>query len=358
MLWYNVTAYYIFYKTNTNISKMKKNPKNVTMNYIADVSNVSIATVSRVFDPTTKNKVSVKTFKKIMKLADELGYRPNRTAQALSRGGTNTIGLILPAGSHFSTSEFYARVIMNTAIFLRERNYDIKLHILRDDEEIENIITLKQSLGLDGIIMIGIPFSSKFRAASCSSLPVVMMSSGTRRGITTVNVDNFHGSWLAAEYFHKNGHKKFGMLTGPANSPDVNERKAGYIKYIKDNKLRVNKNWFLPCRHKEQDGYEAGLKLLKQRSKPTAVFCSNDEVAFGLIRAAKKLGMNCPKDIAIIGFDNLSATQYSSPPLTTIEQPIIDMTSAAVDLLLKLIKKTSSTTHEVFPAKIIERKSV
>ena len=336
---------------------MKNIPKNVTMNYIADVGNVSIATVSRVFDPATKDKVSDKTFKKIMKIADELGYMPNRTAQALSRGGTNTVGLILPAGSHFSTSEFYARIIMNTSVFLRERNYDIKLHILRDNEKIDNISALKQSLGLDGLIMVGIPFLSKIRSASFSALPVVMMNSGTRRGITTVNVDNIHGSWLAASYFHEKGHKKLGMLTGPSNSPDAKERIEGFLQYIKENKLRVNKKWFLPCRHGETEGYEAGLKLLKQRTKPTAVFCTNDEAAFGLIRAAKELGMNCPEDIAIIGFDNLSATQYTSPPLTTIEQPIIEMTSAAVDLLLKLIKKPTSTTHEVFPAKIIERKS-
>ena len=337
---------------------MKNIPKNVTMNYIAEISNVSIATVSRVFDPATKDKVRDKTFKKIMKIADELGYMPNRTAQALSRGGTNTVGLILPAGSHFSTSEFYARIIMNTAVFLRERSYDIKLHILRDDEKIENISALKQSLGLDGLIMVGIPFLSKIRSASFSALPVVMMNSGVRHGITTVNVDNVHGSWLAASYFHEKGHKKFGMLTGPSNSPDANERRKGFLQYIKEHKLRVNKKWFLPCRHGEPEGYEAGLKLLKQSNRPTAVFCTNDETAFGLVRAVNELGLNCPEDIAIIGFDNLSATQYTSPPLTTIEQPIIDMTSAAVDLLLKLIEKPASTTHEIFPAKIIERESV
>ena len=336
---------------------MKKIQKNVTMNYIAEVSNVSIATVSRVFDPATKDKVRSKTFKKIMKIADELGYMPNRTAQALSRGGTNTVGLILPAGSHFSTSEFYARIIMNITVFLRERSYDIKLHILRDEEEIGNIFALKQSLGVDGLMMVGIPFSSKLLPNSFSSFPIVMINSGTRRGITTVNVDNVHGSWLAAEYFHKKGHKKLGMLTGSSDSPDANERKEGFKQYLKQNKLRVNNKWFLPCKHGEPEGYEAGLKLLKQSTKPTAVFCTNDEAAFGLIRAAKELGMNCPEDIAIIGFDNLSATQYTSPPLTTIDQPIIEMTSAAVDLLLKLIKKPTSTTHEVFPAKIIERES-
>ncbi len=337
---------------------MKKKAINVTMNYIAEVSNVSIATVSRVFDPATKDKVSSKTFEKIMKIAGELGYTPNRTAQALSRGGTNTVGLVLPAGSHFSTSEFYARIIMNTTVFLRDCNYDVKLHILKAEEKIENVFTLKQALGVDGLIMVGIPFTGKILPDSFSSFPIVMMNSGTRRGITTVNVDNVHGSRLVASYFHKKGHKKLGMLTGPSNSPDVSERKAGFIQYLKENKLAVNKKWFLSCLHKEQEGYEAGLKFLKQRSKPTAVFCTNDEIAFGLICAAKELGIKCPEDIAIIGFDNLLASQYTSPPLTTIEQPIIEMTSAAIDLFLKLIKKSRSTTHEVFLAKIIERQSV
>jgi len=337
--------------------KMNKKPKNITMKYIAETSNVSIATVSRAFDPTTKNKVNAKTLKKIKKCAEKLGYMPNRTAQALSRGGTKTIGLILPAGSHFSTSEFFSRVIMNATVFLRGSNFDLKVHILKQDENIKNLFALKQNLAVDGLLLVAIPFTIQFNHKSFPALPIVMMSSGGRTGITTVCSDNIYGSKLVASYFHKKGHKKFGMLTGPADSVDAIERVKGFKQFLKRKKIKINKNWFVPCLYGEQEGYEAGLVLLKHRDKPTAVFCTNDETAFGLMRAAKELGINCPEDISIIGFDNHSATQCTMPPITTIEQPTIEMTATAVELLLKLIKNPASVTHTVFPVEIIERQS-
>jgi LacI family transcriptional regulator len=139
---------------------MKINKKNITMKDVALASGTSISTVSRVFDPAERKKISVKVCRKIEKIAAKMGYVPNRSARALSRGGTETIGLIFPNSTYFEASEYFAKVIMNATAFLRNYNYDIKVHILREGEEIESFFAIKQHLNVDGLIMAGIPLDN------------------------------------------------------------------------------------------------------------------------------------------------------------------------------------------------------
>jgi LacI family transcriptional regulator len=185
-----------------------------------------------------------------------------------------------------------------------------------------------------------------------------MINSGQRHRITTITPDNAQGGFLAAEFFHKKGHENLGIITCLPDNSDMIERKNGFIKYLKQNKLKVNKNWFLNCNPGIDGGFSAASMLLKERNHPSAVFCVTDETALGVLCAMRELKLKCPDDMAVIGFDNLAVTQYLSPPLTTIEQPIAEVTQAAVDILMKIIKTNSSPTHTVFPVKLIERRSV
>jgi len=337
---------------------MKKKKKTNTMKDIALASGTSISTVSRVFDTKEKNKISAKTCKKIEKIAAKMGYVPNRSARALIRGGTETIGLVFPNSTYFEASEYFAKVIMNATAFLRDYNYDIKVHILRFGEEVESLSAIKQHLNVDGLIMAGIPLSDQFKDDSLLEESVVMINSGQRSGITTISPDNAQGGYLAAEYFHKKGYKKLGLITCLPDNSDMIERRNGFIKYLKENKLKINEKWFLNCEPGINGGVNAGNSLLKTHSRPTAVFCVTDETALGVMSAMRELKFKCPNDLAIIGFDNLAIAQYLSPPLTTIEQPIAEITQAAVEILLKIIKTNFSPTHTVFPVKLIERLSV
>jgi len=337
---------------------MKRKKKNNTMKDVALASGTSISTVSRVFDPAAKNKISVKTCRKVEKIAAKMGYVPNRSARALSRGGTDTIGLVFPNSTYFEASEYFAKVIMNATAFLRNYNYDIKVHILRDGEEVESFFSIKRHLNVDGLIMVGIPLSDRFKSKDLTEESIVMINSGQRSEITTITPDNAQGGFLSAEFFHKKGHEKLGIITCLPDNSDMIERKNGFIKYLKQHKLKVNKKWFRDCSPGVDGGFNAACKLLKERNRPTAVFCVTDETAIGVMCAIRELKLKCPDDVAVIGFDNLAVSQYLSPPLTTIEQPIAEITQAAVDILLKMIKTNTSPTHIVFPVKLIERQSV
>jgi len=337
---------------------MKKKNKTCTLKDVALKSGVATSTVSRVFDPIEKNKISLKIRKKVEKIAKGMGYVANRSARALSRGGgTETIGLIFPDSPYFSASEYFSTVIMNVTAAFRNYNYDLKVHMLRKGEDVESLFALKQRLDVDGLIMTGIQLSKRFDATNPSEVPVVMIDSGARTGIATICPDNERGGFIAAEYFHNMGKKKVGMIVGAYDFPDIIERKNGFKKCLKANKIKINKDWFINCEPGEVSGYNVGLVLLKKRNRPTALFCSTDETALGVIRAAKELGLKCPDDIAIIGFDNLLISEYVTPALTTIAQPTAEISRAAVDLLLKTIKSSVPATHTVFPVKLINRQS-
>ncbi len=337
---------------------MKKKNKTCTLKDVALKSGVATSTVSRVFDPIEKNKISLRIRKKVERIAKKMDYVANRSARALSRGGsTETIGLIFPNSPYFSASEYFSTVIMNATAAFRDYNYDLKVHMLRKGEDVESLFALKQHLNVDGLIMTGIQLSKKFDAENSNDVPIVMIDSGARIGIATICPDNEYGGFLAAEHFHNIGMKKVGMIIGAYDFPDIIERKKGFKKCLKANKIKINKDWFIDCEPGEVEGYNAGISVLKKKNHPTALFCSTDETALGVIRAAKELGLKCPKDVAIIGFDNLSISQYVTPALTTIEQPTAEISRAAVDLLIKIIKTSVQATHTVFPVKLIKRES-
>ena len=136
-------------------------------------------------------------------------------------------------------------------------------------------------------------------------------------------------------------------------------RLNGFLKAIKHYKLDLKEEWILNGNFTYQGGMECAKMLSKQKEIPTAVFCSNDLSALGFLNEIKRYGIKVPEDISIIGFDNIYASQYSTPPLTTIRQPIIEMGKAAAELLLtKIHNKDMISQGRIFPVNIIERDSV
>ncbi len=338
---------------------MASNPRKVTIRDIARAAGVSPSTVSRTFDPAEKHRISEKTRKRIERVAEKHRYLPNRIARALSRGGSETIALVLPDSLHFSESEFYARVVMHAGAALSESHFDLKLHMLRPGETHESFAGLLQSLAVDGLLIAGVPTSERFAVSGIGTdNPVVMLNSYAEPSVSSVNVDNVHGGDLAAAHFIANGHTALGMLTGPKVSRDAIDRATGFRKRMITEGLNVNEKWFVPCEYGVQEGFEAARRLLRRARRPTAVFCANDEIALGALRAVKGCGLDCPDDISLIGFDNFSAVRHTSPPIASIEHPIAEMADAAVDLLLKLIAGSVSVMQITFPVTLLERESV
>ena len=338
---------------------MARNSGKITIHDIAREAKVSASTVSRSFDIANKHRISEKTRKHIYKVADKYGYQPNKIARALSRGGTDTIALVLPDVEHSSESEYCTRVIMRTVATLGNLNFDLKIHTLHNDESNCKLSELLAKFTVDGLIITGFTTQMHFKGSKNNeSLPVVILNGYEIPSATRIDADNVAGGRLAADHFINSNHVDIGMLSGPKYCCNALDREAGYRSRMREAGLKLHEEWFIPSDYGEPYGYEAVMSLLKRPSKPTALFCANDELALGAMRAIRECDLKCPDDISLIGFDNFSAARHTTPPLTTIEQPINIMVNEAIDHLMKIINKQATLKRVVFPVELVERESV
>jgi len=338
---------------------MARNSGKITIHDIARVAKVSASTVSRSFDIANKHRISEKTRKHIYKIANKYGYQPNKIARALSRGGTDTVALVLPDVEHSSESEYCTRVIMRTVAALGNLNFDLKIHTLHNEESNCKLSELLAKFTVDGLIITGFTTQMHFSGSNINeSLPVVILNGYEIPSATRIDADNVSGGRLAAEHFINSNHVDLGMLSGPQYCCNARDREYGFRSRLKEAGLKLHEEWFIPSDYGEPYGYDVTMDLLKKRVKPTALFCANDELALGAMRAIRKSNLKCPDDISLIGFDNFSAAQHTTPPLTTIEQPINIMVNEAIDHLMKIINKKATLKRIVFPVELVERESV
>ncbi len=331
----------------------------ITIRDIARAAKVSVATVSRAFDERYAARVDPRTRERIIDVAKQNGYRPHPTARALSRGSTETMALIVPAGSHFSGSEYYSRVTLCAVETLQNAGYDLKVHALRPGDMPVNLDDLRGRLAVDGILVAGISDARRFTSESESpSVPIVFLNSSARGPFDSVDADNFEGGRMAAQFLINHGHRALGMLCGPRDSRNAFDRETGFRQMGAQAGVALREEWFVECEFTVENGREACRGLFTRKKSPTAVFCANDEIALGALRALAELNLRCPQDVSLIGFDNISAAEHTSPPLTTIEQPIETMVTTAVDKLLALTKQPAPAAGIVFQVRLVERKSV
>ena len=177
---------------------------------------------------------------------------------------------------------------------------------------------------------------------------------------TDIIQDNsFDGGYLATKHLIENGHKHIGIIAGELTKTTAKTRYEGFIHAMKEADLTVNPNWVMEGFFEPEDGYECMNKILSQDNLPTAVFCCNDVMALGAISAIGEKGLRVPEDISIIGYDNIHASRFYSPPLTTVHQSKSRLGVQAVNLLFERINHKSDQKEkiEIHP-ELVVRKSV
>jgi LacI family transcriptional regulator len=177
--------------------------------------------------------------------------------------------------------------------------------------------------------------------------------------MSSVGVDNFLGGYLATEHLIQLKHRRIGMLAGEFNYSDRSfHRWHGYKKCLKDYQIAYDPELFVRTRYSPDCGCK-GLKLLaKSKYPPTAVFCSNDLLAIGAIEGARQMGLDIPKDISIIGFDDMQIASLVSPSLTTIKQPTYEMGKQGAEALIDIIeRKSSKPVHKLLDISLVARQS-
>ena len=330
---------------------------------VMKVTGYSIATVSRALNEETAPMVKEPTRESIRRAAEKLGYIPNRTARSLRTRRANTLGFLL--NFETDTVSGYSHEILNGIINgLKGGKYDLKIVSSFGHAGLEEIIRIH---GLDGLIL-PYGFSHEFpmlaqesQRYSTKAWPVVLINDPSPRyHMSQVYSDNYHASQCLTEHIIKEGHKRFFLIGCGEDSPDSGARKKAFLNTLKKHNIPFDADRDIANGYfSEKGGYEATFKLLSERPKYRGcLFCMNDSMALGAIRAVGEAGLKCPETIAVTGFDGIAAGEFSNPPLTTIKFELHEMGKAAVGILKEIINgRQRRFIKKKFPFRLIERRS-
>ncbi|MCL4509717.1 MAG: LacI family transcriptional regulator [Bacteroidetes bacterium] len=323
---------------------------------VAKKANVSTATVSRVLN--SSEVVTEETKRRVLAVIDELNYMPHAIGRALVTRQTNLIGVILP-DVH---SEFFSELIRGIDKAARQHNYHIIVSSTHSDKrEIESMLTVMQGGRVDGLIIMSPHIDTEEVIKHLSPLSRVVFVNSYLNGASfdSVTIDNYGGAYQMVEHLIEHGHKRIAILKGEERNYDAQERFRGYLDAVKDNGLDRIKNFELLGDFTEESGYDAMIGVLRMKSKPTAIFCSNDSMALGALRAMHEKDIIVPGEIALAGFDDVPSARYVLPSLTSVHVPIFEMGKEAVEHLFVSLegKNGGEGKKMMLPTLVIKRES-
>lgn len=310
----------------------------VTIYDVAKRAGVGIATVSRVIN--NSSQISEVTRRKVQKAIKELNYLPHTVAQSLARKKTNTIACIIP----FFTGYFFVELLRGIQKKITEYKYDLILYSVDITNKKETFLqrTLEERK-VDGVLLISLEISREFvnKFVSCQ-FPIVLVDS-EHPDLDSITVDNVDGAYRATQHLLAAGYSPIAMIDGQLKSIPARLRLEGFKKALEKNHIPFYENYFVACDFaNEADGFnkEAGYTAMQRllslgANKPRAVFVSSDIQAVGAMQAIREHGLNVPKDIAVMGFDDIEMAQFVG--LTTMRQPIMHMGELAVERLMQKI---------------------
>lgn len=329
----------------------------VTMMDIANDLKVSVVTVSKVL--RNQGRISDATRKRVLQRAKELNYQMNWVARSLVTRRTYTIGLILPEFTH----PFFAEIARAVAQTVRPQGYHIVISSFEEDPELEaSEVESLLARQMDGLIIASSQPSGRlemFKRVQERDTPYVLIDrpiSGLRASF--VGVDNRAIGQLATEHLIELGCCRIGHLRGPEVGIGE-ERLEGYRQALTKSGFRPDPRYIVAGGRGDDTGYEGMQKLLAVRPLTDGVFCYNDPVAIGAMKAILEAGLKLPRDIALVGAGNVHYSDVLAVPLTTIDQGTCQIGALAAELLMARItaKRALRPKTILIPPKLVERES-
>lgn len=289
--------------------------RRITIGDVAEAAGVSKQTVSRAIND--KGEIRAETKERILSVVRKLGYRPNRLAQAMNTQRSHMVGLIIPD----ITNPFFPEVARGVQDAALSSDYTSIISNTDEDgsREIEALEQLAAQ-GADGIITFSHRASdAALKRFADSFRPIILVNRICHHpNITSLIVDNIKGARLAVEHFVQRGHRQIGMLTNAEFAPHEVRRVQGYQQGLTEHGLLESAERLIGAEASLSGGYAAATQLLTDHPQTSAIFCYNDLMAFGAIRAAQNVGKRVPHDVAVIGFDNIQLTAMTSPSLSSV----------------------------------------
>jgi DNA-binding LacI/PurR family transcriptional regulator len=313
-----------------------------TIYHIAKAAGVSTATVSKVLNNT--GRISDKTAKKILKIVDELRYSPNILASAMKGKHTYQIALLIPD----MDNPIYAQFLKHIEYRGQELGFSVVMCSTDNNaEKEERHINLLRKKRVDGFII-----ASKFindtllQELLQDEVPVVLFAHERPELLTdSVTVDDYLGGVIATEHLISQGHIRIGVIA--EDSISCKERIRGYTSALQKVGIVPDEDLVRIGGPKINDAEITARNILNVTDRPTAIFGCNDVMAFGVMKAAKKLGISIPDELSLIGFDNTELCSIVTPELTSVAMPVNELGTKAMDILINKINKTSEAKQRI-----------
>jgi LacI family transcriptional regulator len=288
----------------------------VTLRDVAAAARVHVATASRALDAETAHPVSRETRARVQQVAEELGYRHHMMARGLRRGFSSTVGVVVAdLGNPYT-----APVLRGLEHSLEQADYMALLTESRDDSQaLERAVGHLLARQVDGLVLLAVRSDDLARVVGwMARVPVVLaVRSLPGSGVPAVTHDDLGGARLAAEHLAELGHRRAVQLPGPLDMQPFRDRHDSFAEAAAGLGIKA---WALPAA--ERPDFDEGRRLMAQaladRRRATAVFAHNDAMAMGAVRALRDSGLDCPRDMSVVGYNDVPMADCFDPPLTTV----------------------------------------
>ena len=318
---------------------------------IAKRARVSTATVSRAINrvPTVDPQLA----KRVWKVADELGYYPNTQARALVSGKSRIFGLVVSE----ITNPFFPEIVQTFEELAVQNNYEILLtSTVHDTKKMKTSVRRMLERRVDGVAILTFgmeePLLDDLRLRK---VPLVFVDVGPDApGVSNIRIDYLHGIRQAIQHLAALRHTAIAFIAGPSRLKSALARKESFQKSMAEIGLDPAPEMIVAGDHTMEGGMRALGELMKLRSRPTAVLCSNDMTAIGVMREAYELGLHVPHDLSVVGFDDIRLSEFMTPPLTTVQMSQSELAKIAFKALMNEVtnqrfsdgrKEYKLTTH-------------
>lgn len=341
--------------------------RHVTIDDIARHLNISKATVSLALNDSVL--VADQTKRRVIEAAEQFGYRPNYFGARLSKGKSDMIGLYILGGTEAqcnwmlpSSWMFYHPILKAVSAELSRYGYRFNLEVV-SVEQVTNkgvISSVIQEGSLDGMLLVvqdDIDYSF-LDIVEEKQFPFVVLNAKVVENISSVKIDNELGARLAVNHLLELGHRRIAYLSGPEKDLNAIERLRGFELALAEAGIERESIQVYRGDWKRESGWRVAGELLQVEHGPTAIFCANDHMAIGVMQGLQAAGLEVPKDISVVGFDDTELCQVVVPSLTTVRQPVDLLGEIGAKVVLHQIETESyEVTHTNLRPELIIRKS-
>jgi LacI family transcriptional regulator len=323
----------------------------VTIYEVAAQADVSIATVSRVL--RGRAGVAPETRRRVLDAVEGLRYTPSRLGRSLAERRHAAHGIVFPDLS----GPYFAEVVLGYEEVAAELGRSV-LILATHERPAAHDMVLDLASRVDGMVLLGRTVGDDVvRDVAATGRRIVLLARPAVAGVDTIAADNSGGARALVDHLVGHGHRRFTFLGDEGSSPDTHDRWVALRETLRAHGVRAPARP-VRCPFDEEAGHAAATRVLSRATLPDVLVCANDEIALGALLAAEDRGLSVPDDVAVTGWDDIMASRYARPGLTTVRQPMRALGERAARLLHERIEgDTASPRHDVLPTQLVVRSS-